>query len=183
MACPHAVGAAALLVGAGVTNPDDLRLLMAVSAQDLGSAGGDSWYGYGLVDVAAAIALVGTSPAPPPPEPDPTPDPSPTPEPGIATVDAIAYSLSGGKTRDKNLNVSIHLTDDFGNPVANAAVAASITRNGSVAKTASGTTDTAGKVTFTITNARSGTYSTLVSNVAANPLSWDGATPTNSFTK
>jgi subtilisin len=182
MACPHVVGAAALLVGAGVTGGDDLRLFLAMSAQDLGAAGWDAWYGYGLVDVAAAIALVGTAPAPQP-EPEPEPEPSPAPEPGIASVDSIAYSLSGGKSRNKNLNVSLHLTDDIGNPVAGASVSVAIARNGAVVKTASATTDAAGNVACSVSNARSGTYSTLVTAVSASPLTWDGLTPANAFTK
>ncbi len=184
MACPHVVGAAALLVGAGVTGGDDLRLLLSMSAQDFGAAGWDGWYGYGLVDVAAALALVGAAPVPPPePEPAPEPEPSPSPAPGIATVDSIAYSLSGGQSRNKNLSVSVQLTDDLANPVANAAVSVAIARNGAVVKTASGTTDATGKVVFSVSNARSGTYSTLVTGVSASPLTWDGVTPPNAFTK
>jgi hypothetical protein len=38
-------------------------------------------------------------------------------------------------------------------------------------------------VTFTVSNAKAGTYSTLVTNVAASPLVWDGQTPVNTFSK
>ena len=46
-----------------------------------------------------------------------------------------------------------------------------------------GTTGTDGTVTFTLKNAPSGCYATTVTNVSATGLTWDGATPTNSFCK
>jgi len=66
MASPHVAGVAALLVGAGVTDTngngrvnDEVRLILQQTAQDLGTAGRDTWYGFGLVDAAAAVAGVG----------------------------------------------------------------------------------------------------------------------------
>jgi len=73
MASPHVVGAAALVLKAGVTDAnangrvnDEVRDIMNSTAEDLGSSGKDSKYGYGLVAVAAAV--VATVP-PPPPQP------------------------------------------------------------------------------------------------------------------
>lgn len=56
MATPHVAGAAALLIAAGVTSNDSVRAILQSTAEDLGSSGWDSNYGYGLVDAKAAIA-------------------------------------------------------------------------------------------------------------------------------
>jgi len=70
-ASPHVAGAATLVIAAGVTDSnsngrinDEVRAIMNSTAEDLGSSGRDPQYGYGLVNVAAAIAsLVPPEPA------------------------------------------------------------------------------------------------------------------------
>lgn len=56
MACPHVVGAAALVYAAhpGWTNTQ-VRQQLTATAFDLGTVGWDQYYGYGLVDAAAAV--------------------------------------------------------------------------------------------------------------------------------
>jgi len=71
MASPHVAGAAALVIVAGVTDSngngrinDEVRAILNSTADDIGAIGKDTHYGYGLVNVAAAIAsLVPPSPA------------------------------------------------------------------------------------------------------------------------
>ncbi|MBU2036658.1 S8 family peptidase [Patescibacteria group bacterium] len=64
MASPHVAGAAALVIATGITNNDEVRLILNSTADDIGATGKDTLYGYGLVNVAAAIAsLVPPSPA------------------------------------------------------------------------------------------------------------------------
>jgi subtilisin family serine protease len=70
MASPHVAGAAALIIGSGIADAngngrvnDEVRAALDNSAHDLGAPGRDTWYGFGLIDVAAAIA----GPAPPQP--------------------------------------------------------------------------------------------------------------------
>ncbi|MBN2316608.1 MAG: S8 family serine peptidase, partial [Sedimentisphaerales bacterium] len=59
MSCPHVTGVAALILsGPG----GDVRTVLQETAEDLGTAGWDKWYGYGLVD---AFAAAGTAPKPP----------------------------------------------------------------------------------------------------------------------
>lgn len=74
MASPHIAGAAALVRSHGnATTPDELREALQSTARDLGSAGWDNTYGWGLIDVPAALAwIAGTPPPPPPPEPTET---------------------------------------------------------------------------------------------------------------
>jgi subtilisin family serine protease len=80
MACPHVAGAAALLMsitpgsvsdlnGDGKWSTSEVRQRLVETATDLGSNGKDTWFGYGLVDIATAVS--DATPAPPP-EPEPT---------------------------------------------------------------------------------------------------------------
>ena len=66
MASPHVAGTAALIIASGITDDngngrisDEVRLRLQETAIDLGPAGRDREYGYGLVHAAAAV--------PPPP--------------------------------------------------------------------------------------------------------------------
>lgn len=73
MASPHVAGTAALVIAAGIADAngngrvnDEIRTTLNATADDLGIAGKDTWYGYGLVNAVAAVAVVV-----PPPSPDP----------------------------------------------------------------------------------------------------------------
>ncbi len=55
MAAPHVSGVAALLVSHGVTDPDAVRGAIEGTARDLGPAGWDSEYGWGMIDACAAL--------------------------------------------------------------------------------------------------------------------------------
>ncbi len=56
MATPHVAGVAALLISkSGASDPDYIRDVLEVSAEDKGASGRDNYYGYGLVDAAAAL--------------------------------------------------------------------------------------------------------------------------------
>jgi serine protease len=55
MATPHVSGLAALLISHGVTKPDDVRKAIQQTAVDLGPAGWDAQYGWGLIDAATAL--------------------------------------------------------------------------------------------------------------------------------
>lgn len=65
MASPHVAGSAALIIKAGITDKngdglinDEVRQALDNTALDLGTAGRDTLYGFGLVNVAAAVASV-----------------------------------------------------------------------------------------------------------------------------
>jgi subtilisin family serine protease len=52
LASPHVAGAAALVLASSIADDnDDVRLWLQGTADDLGAAGRDTWYGFGLVDV------------------------------------------------------------------------------------------------------------------------------------
>jgi subtilisin len=73
MASPHVAGTAALLINAGVVDSsvegspghgrvnDEVRRILNCTALDRGRVGRDTWYGFGLVQAAAAVAATGSS--------------------------------------------------------------------------------------------------------------------------
>jgi serine protease len=56
MAAPHVSGLAALLISHGAKGPDAVRLAIQNTATDLGPAGWDPEYGWGLINAGAALA-------------------------------------------------------------------------------------------------------------------------------
>ncbi|MCH8092853.1 MAG: S8 family serine peptidase, partial [Proteobacteria bacterium] len=63
MASPHVAGTAALVIAAGYTGAAAVRTRLQQTADDLGDAGRDNFYGYGLVDAdGAAIGPTGDLP-------------------------------------------------------------------------------------------------------------------------
>jgi len=112
------------------------------------------------------------------PVPTPTPEPTPTPIPGTSVlVSNIEYSLSGGKDNDKHIDDIVSIVNDSGDPVEGAVVSVELWLDGSLYGTAAGATGSDGLVTFFAKNAPSGCYETVVTNVTASGLSWDGITP------
>jgi len=61
MASPHVAGVAALLISRGFTTPQQIRQRLAETAEDLGTPGFDNFYGYGLVNAAAAVGVENTA--------------------------------------------------------------------------------------------------------------------------
>ena len=69
MAAPYVSGVAALLASQGLS-ATQIRQRIESTATDLGPAGRDNYYGYGLTD--ANRAVTNTTPPPPPPPPPPS---------------------------------------------------------------------------------------------------------------
>ena len=71
MATPHAAALAALVISNGnAVTPDNVRTALQSTADDLGPAGRDDTYGWGLINAPSALAW-SVSPVPPPPPPPP----------------------------------------------------------------------------------------------------------------
>ena len=79
--------------------------------------------------------------------------------------------------------ITVALIDDLDDPVAGATVEVTINTTTGSTWTPTGTTGSDGKVTYKLTNAPSGIYTTAVTSVSATGLSWDTKTPPNSFEK
>jgi hypothetical protein len=99
------------------------------------------------------------------------------------SVSEISYATEGGKNGDKHLLITVALVNDLGSAVSGASVSVTLTRTEGGSWNGTGTTGTGGTVTFSLKNAKSGTYTTTVTAVSAGNLAWDGATPPNSFDK
>ncbi|MDP3899816.1 MAG: S8 family peptidase [bacterium] len=111
-----------------------------------------------------------------------TTGPAPT-EATVASVESITYITSGGKNSDKHLSTAVSIVDDLGNPVANASVSITLNHDSGTSWNGAGTTGTNGITTFNLSNAPSGCYETMVTNVTAEGLTWSGSTPANGFCK
>jgi len=63
-AVPHVSAAAALLLSFGVS-PEKIKPILTYSATDLGESGYDTTYGYGLLNISAALNVAASNPAAP----------------------------------------------------------------------------------------------------------------------
>lgn len=98
-------------------------------------------------------------------------------------VSTITYAVKNGTCGCRDLVVRIVVRDARGNPVSGASVRATLNREGGGSWTTTGTTNSSGVRSFTLSSAPNGTYSTLIRGVTKPGLTWDGVTPPNSYTK
>jgi serine protease len=134
MATPHVSGVAALVWSA---NPSwtvgQIRDALQKSALDLGAAGRDNSYGFGLVQAKSAWEFLGGGSTPPPPTPTPTEPPASSKL--NVTVETDFTSYVNGNTAI----ITVRVTDSAG-PVSGATVYLTITTANK--KTASGSATT-----------------------------------------
>jgi subtilisin len=179
MASPHVAGVAALVIAANPADSngangvaDEVRSFLTSKAKDLGTAGRDNLYGFGLVQAVASVAAVGGG----------TP-PQPIPPQTTVGVTSIAYQLFGDANPTRNLKVTLTVKNSSGQVVPSASVGIALYRNGSPYATATKTTGSAGTVFFDFLAVPSGTYTTTVTGVSASGYVWNGVTPPNSAVK
>lgn len=158
MATPHVSAVAALVWSAKPTATNvEIRNALTSTAQDLGAAGRDVYYGFGLVQAKAAIDSLGGGGG------------GPTSELHVSDLDAVTAAAKNGWT----MTVTITVVDANGVPVSGAkvdgkfnttAVSCTTGSNGlcSVSATAAKNVTS---VTFTVTNV---TASGFVYNSSAN---------------
>jgi subtilisin family serine protease len=183
MACPHAAGAAAILMAENsALAPGDVRALLAATAVDLGSTGWDPQFGFGRIDVYAARGGTGDGggdsggggggdsggggPVDPPS--------------GVIQVDSITYAATGRRGRD--LSITVAVVDGSGAPRSGAAVLLNLQGPGGDYGTASGTTAADGTVRFRLSRATRGTYTSTVVDLSLTGYTWDPADPNNTYT-
>ena len=92
MACPHVAGTAALVIGSRITGSGAVRTHLGDTAEDLGAAGKDDLYGYGLVD---AFKAAGSEDITPPTISDLTPAAGAFVNTGTPTISATVTDASG----------------------------------------------------------------------------------------
>jgi subtilisin len=172
MASPHVAGVAALVISGGINDVngngrinDDVRTALAATADDLGIAGRDTWYGYGLVDPVGADLL----------------DFPQTP-PSTIFAESIEYRINNNRG-NKTLVITATILDGSGLPVRLAEVKATIRRNGVVVGGDTQLSATNGQAIFWINNPTSGTYTTTLDSVAYPGLAWNTITPPNQYVK
>ena len=168
MATPHVSAVAALLWSAkpSATNAE-IRAAMTASALDLGAAGKDNAYGYGLVQAKAALDSLGGGTTPPTTM-------------HISSVEVTAKFLKPGSTG----TAVVTIVDAANTPVSGATVTG--VWSGSYISTTpvSGVTGTAGTVTFTTPKTKNATIFTFtVTNVVKDGAIWDRVEKSDTISK
>ncbi len=110
---------------------------------------------------------------------EPPPAVAPPSEQSLS-VESIGYRTTARWWRT-DLYVTVALMDDGGGAVSDASLSIEVSRDGGLIASGTGTTGDGGTVTFRLRRARSGLYTTEVTDVSADGLAWDGATPPNDF--
>lgn len=163
MASPHVAGAAALLLGTGASLSNaQIRDILTSTAQDLGAAGQDSLYGFGLVNTAAAVSAVSS---PPPP----------TPAVNV-TLGTDKSSYVSGTDADAILTASV--TDEQGSAISDLSPAAfATTIDGNFASVTFTQTATAGTYTgsLSLSGLATTTHNVTVTVTDTRPISGSGS--------
>lgn len=194
MAAPQVSGLAALLFAMGGVSNSDVRNIIEGTVDDLGKNGWDRNYGWGRVNVYAAV--LAAQAADPEPPTDPTPTPTPPPGGGdsvyVWTIDFTRKAYGrGGTFRDLITIVTIQSDSDGDGfatssdaPVADASVLMTLTfgtDGGGIFECNAadscwnfgGTTGSNGEVTFTLKRAPLGDYQAFVTDVSHSTLTYD----------
>lgn len=162
MSTPHVSGVAALVKTVNPTwTGAEIETQLRNTAVDLGAAGFDNSYGWGLLDAAAAV---GAAPPPPPP-------PS-----GTVHVSAIAGSFTHTSNNKHNLVCSVTIVDSAGAAQSGATVSLTWTKPDGKQTLETATTSASGVATFNLNNQRvHGTYTCAVTNVTLTGFTYDPA--------
>ncbi len=161
MASPHVAGVAALVWSANpaLTN-QQVRDIMAATAEDLGSAGRNNEFGWGLVQAFDAVSMaVGADPGDPGPGPDPDPN----------TVSTESVTLSFTR-RGPNYRAQAAVVVSSGGVVVEGCFSGAVTGCGS------GTANSNGEITFQSGNFRPAAEVTFcVNNISGGNLAFEAS--------
>lgn len=156
MATPHVSAVAALLWSANpsATNAE-IRDAMNATAFDLGAAGRDVAFGYGLVQAAAAMDFLGGG-TPPSNTPPTVSIDSPANGSSFTAGDTVSFSGSASDAEDGNLSGSISWTSSLDGSLGTGASVSAALSTGTHTITASVTDSAGATATDTITVTVSG---------------------------
>jgi|GEM_PF-392871 len=175
MAAPFVAGDLALLKQAYPSlTAVQLRAKLASGVIDLGTAGRDSWFGYGLIQAPQAAA------SQPAPAPAPAPAPTPAPAPALQTKASVTTSKPSYRSGE-TVTISVKVSDAAGLPLQGAAVSLTVTDPRGTNATAQGKTGLTGTVSFNFPTGKTsakGTYS-VKANVSLS--NYAGSSASTSF--
>ncbi len=107
-----------------------------------------------------------------------------SPSPTSMVVQSVDYVKYGGRQNNRNIDIIISVVDNLGGPLEGAALSILLTNTTwGISWSGKGTTNSNGKVTFTLKNAFSGCYVVTVTELVKSGLSWDNITPPNGVCK
>jgi serine protease len=187
MATPHVSAVAALVWGAKPTATNaEIRQVLRDTAEDLGAAGRDNYYGYGLVQAKVAIdALTGGGGGNNPPSVSIT---SPSNGASFASGTSISFSGSASDTEDGNLTSSLVWVSSLDGQIGTGGSFSAVLSDGTHTITAS-VTDSGGSsgsdsISITVGGGSGSdfTLSVLAYKVRGDKyadLTWSGATSAN----
>lgn len=138
MASPHVTGVAALVIGSGVTSRDEVRARLTETAGDLGPAGRDAHFGFGLVDADDAITALVSNAAPV------VTITGPSSGVRFDTDETIAFTGTAVDAEDGDLGSDLEWTSDLDGPLGTGG-SLSITLSEGVHTIQSSASDTAGE--------------------------------------
>jgi serine protease len=187
MATPHVSAVAALVWSSnpGATNVE-IRQVLQQTAQDLGAAGRDVYYGYGLVQAKAAIDALGGGGSNNPPTVNIT---SPSNGASFNSGELITFAGSASDTEDGNLTTSLVWTSSLvAGQIGTGGSFSAVLSDGTHVITAS-VTDSSGavgsdSVTITVGGGSGGDFTLTVMAYKVKgtkyaDLSWTGAASTD----
>ncbi|MGQ0535186.1 MAG: S8 family serine peptidase [Methanobacteriota archaeon] len=160
MSAPHVAGAAALLkaANAALTNAD-IRSALETNAEDLGTAGKDNSFGWGLVRPDLSMG----PPLPPPPT-------------STSHVAGISGSFTHGKANKHDVRCDVSVADQNNAAVSGATVSLTWTKPGGATSAQQAATGGTGVATFVLGNQRThGTYTCAVTDITATGYAYDPA--------
>jgi len=96
-----------------------------------------------------------------------------------AIVEDITYATKGGKKL--NLVTTVSIIGSLGSALANASVTLDLLRDGALVTSETLTSGSDGSASFQLSKASAGCYETVIVDVVADGLTWDGVTPTNKY--
>ena len=149
MATPHVSGTAALVIASGIASgASAVRDQLDKTAEDLGTAGRDDYFGYGLVDAEAAVKEAA----------------APPPTAGTMHVKSIDMWYEA-KGPNYFVYTKVTIVNADNNPVSGATVYLEMTLPDESKASGSGDTANDGTVTFKLRSRQTGTYTSTVTNV------------------
>lgn len=200
MATPHVSGVAALIWSA---NPSwtnvQIRNALTGSAMDLGTAGRDVYFGFGLVQAKSALDWLGwagpnptetpsdtptATPTTPTPTDTPTPTPIPTDTP-TPSVEVMNLSVSTDKATysdRQTVYITVTAKDAAGVGISGASVTINISNGTNTLAVGTSTTGANGEVTFTYrVKTRTTGTGTMVVDASASAVGYQSATASTTF--